>query len=44
MNKNTLFYIGLKPSLEYYNKDVDLELYNYQPSEWDAKAMTLDYW
>lgn len=33
MSKNTLFYKGIKPGLEHYNKDIDLNLYHSQPSD-----------
>ena len=43
MTEQTLFYVGPKPSKDYYNDDVSLTAYNEIPENWDAKSITLDY-
>jgi hypothetical protein len=42
MNSNTIFYDGIKPSIEYF-EDINLDVYNSIPKNWNAKKETLIY-
>ena len=44
VNKDNLLYVGQKPDIKFYNKDIDLSVYNSIPSgQWDLRAETLKY-
>jgi hypothetical protein len=44
VNKDNLLYIGQKPDIKFYNKNIDLSIYNTIPSDqWDLRGETLKY-
>lgn len=43
-NKDTLFYVGVTPSINYYKSSISIEVYNNLKKDvWDFKAETLSY-